>query len=167
MRVLSKPEVFTAVQYVKSIDENQGRRILENFAKQQAGMQQMLFGGFPQAIAILNQEMAHLFMDLCFDIICVYQRILGDMPKNIATPQWIHQKMTDLENEIKAQTTSKSSVSEENTQTELLEYLALSVEDFVAGNQNKQEAATAMYNLLFLVTRLFDSVYEETSPTLH
>ncbi|NOQ34733.1 MAG: hypothetical protein GQ569_02435 [Methylococcaceae bacterium] len=166
MKFLSKPEVFKAIQLAKTLDETQGKKILADFGKQQVGMQQMLFGGFPQAIATLDQEMAHLFMDLGFEIICVYQSTLGDMPQNIATPKWMQEKMAELEAEIKKQTTA-SAATHDNTQIELLEYLTLAVDDFVGGRKDKQEAAMVVYNLLFLTTRLFDSIYDETAPTVH
>lgn len=163
MRILSKPEVFNAIKYAKTLDESQGKAILEEFNQQQPGMGQMIFMGFPQAVSIVDKATSHLFMDLCFDIIVVYQQVLGDMPKNIANPQWLHKKMSALETEIKQQTEAHANpeLLEANSQIQLLEYLSLAIEDFAGSNKSKQEAAGIMYNLLFLVTRLFDSVYAE------
>ena len=166
MRILSRAEVFNAVKHAKSLNEEQGKEILEYFNKHQAGMGQMIFISFPEAIASINTATSHLFMDLCFDIIVVYQEVLGEMPKNIATPHWLQKTMAGLEDEIKQQTAEGAdpSVLENSSQTQLLEYLSLAVEEFAGKNKAKKEAAGIMYNLLFLVTRLIDSLYDEAAP---
>lgn len=166
MRILSKAEVFTAIQQIKLIDETEGRQILEQFTKQHTNLQQVLFTSFPQAITIIDQHLSYLFMDLCFDIICVYQRLVGDMPIHIANPKWIEQTLKQIELDV-SQNPQIDSDSYEGTQIELLEYLTLNVDEFIKENNSKPEAAMAIYNLLFLVTRLFDAIYDEKSPTLH
>ena len=166
MRILSKPEVFEAIKQIKTIDETEGRKILEHFAKQHVGLQQMLFGGFPQAVAAHDKELSYLFMDLCFDIICVYIKLAGDIPENIATQKWLQKTIKQIEADVK-KNPQTSIESYENTQIELLEYLTLSVDQFMSENNSDPDAATAMYNLLFLVTRIFDAIYDEEIPTVH
>ena len=111
-------------------------------------------------------------MDLCFEIICVYEQVLGELPTNAVTPQWLHEKMSSLEAEVKGQTqvNAKGQIDLDNkAQIELLEYLGLVIEDFAGKSKRRQELGGVTYNLLFLVTRLFDSIYEEFLPgkTIH
>jgi hypothetical protein len=172
MRILSRAEVFNAVQYAKSLTENQASEVLERFCKEQPAIQQMIFVGLPLAIESQNRQMSHVFMDLCFDIMYVYAHVLGELPENAVTPQWLHQKMAGIEEELKSQTQVNADGQidlQNNAQIELLEYLGLVVEDAAGKSKARQEAAGVTYNLLFLVTRLFDSIYDELIPaeTVH
>lgn len=178
MRTLSKQEVFLALQYAKSLTESEGAKVLSRFQQDQPALCEMLFGGFSQAIAQQSQEMAHLFMDLCFDMLCVYNRTQGELPKNVADRTWLCNKMTSLQAELLAlQQTSPASetgtaplqdkLDEANVQTFLLEYLDMAVQDCVAGVSAKEAAGFAAANFLFVATRLFDTLYDETSITRH
>lgn len=171
MRILSRAEVFNAIQYAKSLTENQASAILERFCQEQPAIQQMMFVGLPLAIESQNRQMSHVFMDLCFDIVCVYEQVLGELPANAVTPQWLHQKMASLEEEMKAQTQVDANGQidlKNNAQIELLEYLGLVIEDAAGKSKARQDVGGVTYNLLFLVTRLLDSIYDELMPdTVH
>lgn len=168
MRILSRAEVFNAIQSAKSLTEDQASVILERFCQEQPAIQQMLFAGLPLAIESQNKQMSHVFMDLCFDIICVYAQIVGELPENAVTPQWLHHKMASIEEEMKAQTQVDANGQidlQNNAQIELLEYLGLVIEDAAGKSKARQEIGGVTYNLLFLVTRLFDSIYDEVMPS--
>jgi hypothetical protein len=79
--------------------------------------------------------------------------------------------MTAMEGDIKAQTqvNENGQVDLKNqAQIELLEYIGLVIHD-AAGKSNAQQVAGGItYNLLFMVTRLLDSIYDELMPdTVH
>jgi hypothetical protein len=80
MHELTDRELYQALRYAKSIDENTGRKILDQFQSDQTALAQTIFGILPAVIAEQNQDMANLFMDLCFDVICVYQKAFGPLP---------------------------------------------------------------------------------------
>ena len=69
MRILTRAEVFNAIQFSKTLTEAQASAILDRFGKEQPALQQMIFAGLPLAIESQNVQMSHLFMDLCFEII--------------------------------------------------------------------------------------------------
>lgn len=164
MRILSRSEVFNAIQYSKNLSENEAKTLLDRFCTQQPALQQMIFAGFPLAIESQNKQMAHLFMDLCFEIICVYNQVLGELPENVITPQSLHSKMSTIEDEIKGQTQVNADGQidlQNNAQIELLEYLGLVIEDVAGKSKSRQEIGGITYNLLFLVTRLLDSIYAD------
>ncbi len=173
MRILSRAEVFHAIEYAKSITEEQAQVMLEQFCQQQPALQQMIFAGLPLAIESQNKQMAHLFMDLCFEIICVYAQVLGDLPPHVITPHDLHSKMSAIEAEVKQQTQvdAKGQIDlQGKAQIELLEYLGLVIEDAAGKSKARQEIGGITYNLLFLVTRLFDSIYDDVaghSASLH
>jgi hypothetical protein len=80
MHELSERGLYEAIYYAKSIDQETGAKLIEQFQFEQTAMAQTLFGIFPGFIAIQNQEMSNLFMDLCFDVLCVFQHAFGPLP---------------------------------------------------------------------------------------
>ena len=72
MHELTERELYNAIGYAKSLDEDAGRKIIERFQLDQPALAGTIFGIFPMVIAEKDQDMAHLFMDLCFDVICVF-----------------------------------------------------------------------------------------------
>lgn len=74
MHELTERELYQALEYAKSIDEDAGRKIIEHFQLDQTALAQTIFGIFPNVIAEENQEMSYLFMDLCFDVLCIFQK---------------------------------------------------------------------------------------------
>jgi hypothetical protein len=80
MHELTERELYQALEYPKSIDEDADHKIMELFKNEQTALAQTIFGIFPSAIAEENEDMAYLFMDLCFDVLCVFQKSFGPLP---------------------------------------------------------------------------------------
>lgn len=164
MRILSRSEVFNAIQQSKELTEQQATSFLTGFCQEQPAIQEMLFIGFPLAIKSQNQQMSHAFMDICFEIIFTYQTTLGKLRANVVNAEWLHQTIADIENQLKAQNPVNAQGQldiQNNAQTELLEYIRMAVEQAAATNSCQQEIAAMTYNLLFLVTLVFDRLYTE------
>ncbi|MDP3010363.1 MAG: hypothetical protein Q8N30_15010 [Methylococcales bacterium] len=165
MRILSRPAVFNAIQQAKSLTEEQANAFLSTFYQNNPAIGQTFLSGFPMIIEVQSEPMSHVFMDTCFDIIYVYAQILGELPANAVSAQWLQHKMKTLENEAKTQ--SQADIKN-NAQTELLEYIDLVIDDAADKSKAGQAVATLTCNLLFLVTRLFDSIYDELiADTVH
>ncbi|MEY4768632.1 MAG: hypothetical protein RL637_1271 [Pseudomonadota bacterium] len=167
MRILSRPEVFKALQFAKTLTESEAHAILQRFNQRQPALQQMIFVGFAQAIASQDEPLSHLFMDISFDIICVYQQVVGELPTKSVTPQWLHKTMAALEQDHKRQTQANANgqIDLYDAQIELLEYVGLVIEEAVGEDRQQQELGGVMYNLLFLVTRLLDKVYDHVESS--
>jgi hypothetical protein len=165
MRILSRPRVFNAIQQAKSLTEEQGNAFLSQFYQNNPAIGQTFLSGFPMVIEAQNEQMSHIFMDTCFDIIYVYAQILGELPANAVSPQWLQHKMKTLENDTRTQ--SQADIKN-NAQIELLEYIDLVIDDAADKSKAGQAVASLTSNLLFLVTRLFDSIYDELiADTVH
>ncbi|MEO1925436.1 MAG: hypothetical protein ABGY08_05550 [Gammaproteobacteria bacterium] len=54
--------------------------MLHKFQLEQASLAQTIFTVVPSLIEQKNQEMAELFLALCFDIILIYQYAFGEAP---------------------------------------------------------------------------------------
>lgn len=165
MRILAKADVFNAIQKARSLTEEQASTFLNDFCQKNPAIGQTLLAGFPMVIAPQNEQMSHVFMDTCFDIIYIYAQILGELPANVVSPQWVQHKIKTLENDAKNQ--SQEDIKN-NAQIELLEYIEVVIDD-AAGNSKASKGVGSMtFNLLFLVTRLFDSIYDQLVPgTVH
>jgi hypothetical protein len=66
---LTEYGLYQALEYVKSIDEDTGSKIIERFQIDQAALAQTIFGIFPTVISEENHEMSCLSMSLCFDVL--------------------------------------------------------------------------------------------------
>jgi len=75
--------LFEAIHYAESIDEETGAKIIQQFQLEQTAGAETLFSIFSAFISEQNQEMAYLFMDLCFDVLCVFQYAFGPLPAYI------------------------------------------------------------------------------------
>lgn len=171
MRILSRPEVFNAIQQARSLTEEQASSILNGFCHDQPALGQMLLAGFPMAIETQSKQMCQVFMDTCFDIIYVYMQVLGTLPANVVDQEALHQKMAALDSEMKAKTQVDENgqlILKNNAQIELLEYVELTIEQAVGKDEAMEALGGITYNLLFLVTRLLDNIYDSLIPgTVH
>ena len=73
-------ELYQAIEYTKSIDEDASRKIMEQFQFDQTARSETIFDIFLAVIAEENEDMSYLFMDLCYDILCIYQKAFGPLP---------------------------------------------------------------------------------------
>lgn len=167
MRHLTRAEVLNCIQQTKSMNEEQGLNFINRFCQQQPAMQEMIFVGFPMALQQQNEIMANVFMDICFEIAYTYENVLGKLRSNIVSSEWLEQKVREIDEEVK----EHSKINEQGhieftgeSQNELLGYVVLALEEAVAHKKSLQEAAGMTYNLLFLVTRVFDKIYAEQMP---
>jgi hypothetical protein len=179
MHELTERELYQALEYAKSIDEDNGKRIMSQFEADQPMLFQTIFGIFPTIIAKQNQDMANLFMDLCFEVICVYQKAFGDTPKFIDDPTWMERQAILLDTEFQSlmqsqptnETTRKSlqdrfvKHNENQVQIGLVKFLNESIDEFASYNIIRVPATEFTQAMIFVVVRLFNSLYDK--PVRH
>lgn len=179
MYELSERELFEAIHYAKGIDEETGAKIIEQFQLEQAALAQVVFGIFPAFIAKENQEMSYLFMDLCFDILCVFQHAFGHLPsqKDIDY-EWLEKQSALLDTELQAlikdrqmdekiksnlQNRFEQRASDETTQLGLVNFMNLAIDDFAAENPSRASAIKATRTMVSIVIRLFGNLYSNSN----
>lgn len=106
MKKLADQELYEAIEYARNINEEDGQKILNDFHRKQQIVADTIFNIFPALIAEINIDMSNVFMELCFDAICVYQYSFGKAPEQ--TKGWLEAQMTMLELELKALDSSQS-----------------------------------------------------------
>ena len=174
MRPLSKKEITKIIQEGKMMSEKDGTAILDRFERDQPQLYQAIFGLFSDGIAELNLDMAHLFLDLCFDIILIYNKAFGNPPNNAKGEDWFNKKLSllDLElqsisDDIPMSAKFKKRLSDRfvrrsiaaGVQLELFEYLDEQVNKYAAFKSSRKKAIDMTKNLLFVVIRLMDDIY--------
>lgn len=179
MHELTERELYQALEYAKSLDENAGRRILEQFQLDQIALAQTIFGIFPAVIAEQNQDMANLFMDLCFDVICVYQKAFGPLPSQKDMDlDWLEKQAMLLDAELQSLMTDKHMDDrireklqdrlrqrslDETGQMGLVNFMNAAIDDFASENPVRVPAIKATQTMIFVVIRLFNSLYSHAA----
>lgn len=180
MHELSDRELYQAIAYAKSIDEATGKEIMAEFELAQPGLYQTIFGIFPAIIAEQSQDMAYLFMDLCFDVICVYRHAFGDPPQSGIDLEWMEKQATLLDAELQSlirnnpmddkirkslQKRFALRGAEEVTQLGLIKFMNAAIDEHTSLNTSCVPAIKITQAMIFAVVRLFSGLYG--SPTKH
>jgi hypothetical protein len=178
MHELTDRELYQALEYAKRLDQNAGRRILEQFQLDQFALTQTIFGILPAIIAEQNQDMANLFMDLCFDVICVYQKAFGPMPlQKDMNPDWLEKQAMLLDAELqslmtdrhmdekikeKLQDRLRQRSLDETGQKGLVNFMNAAIDEFASENPVRVPAIKTTQTMIFVVIRLFNNLYSRT-----
>lgn len=179
MHELNSRELKQALEYAKSIDEDNAKRMMIQFEIDQPLFFQTIFHTFPTIIAERNQDLAHLFMDLCFDISGVYKKAFGNLPKFKDDPTWMERQAGLLDKELKPlmqgshlnakrseqiKTDFYTPKDGEILQSGLLDFLHQSADLFLQEHDCDESTIEMFKAMLFVVVRLFTNLY--TRPSL-
>ncbi|MDD5319510.1 MAG: hypothetical protein PHD43_02625 [Methylococcales bacterium] len=181
MHELTDRELYQALEYAKSIDEDDGRKIIEQFQLEQTALAQTIFDIFPTVIAEENQEMSYLFMDLCFDVLCVFQKAFGPLPsQNDMDIDWIEKQAVLLDAELlslikdkymddkirsKLQDRFLNRVIKDNSQMRLVNFMNAAIDDFASENPIRVPAIKTTQTMIFIVIRLFSNLYSHVNKS--
>lgn len=181
MHELSDPELYHALEYAKSIDEEAGMKIMERFQLEQTAMAETIFGIFPFVIAEQNQDMSHLFMDLCFDVICVFQKAFGPLPsQNDMDVDWLEKQALLLDAELQSLIKDKhmdskirsklqdrfvSRVIKDSPQMGLVNFMNAAIDDFASECPSRVPAIKTTQTMIFIVIRLFGNLYSHADQS--
>lgn len=185
MKELSERELYQAIEYAKSIDEDTGRKIIEQFQLEQTALAQTIFGIFPSVIAEQDQDMSHLFMDLCFDVLCVFQKAFGPLPsQNDIDIDWVEKQAVLMDAELQSLVKGKGQNMngkiktklqdrflkrslEDSPQMGLIKFMNESIDDFASESATRVSAIQVTQTMIFVVIRLFCNLYSHTNPKRH
>jgi hypothetical protein len=185
MHELNDQELYQAIKHARSLDETAGRKILTQFQSDQPVLSQMIFNLFSASIAEKNQEMSYLFMDLCFDVICIYQHVFGKIPaQSELSTEWLEQQATLIGTQLqsiakqkKADNKTQASLEEhfalnsavEVNQTGLVRFMNESVNTYAAEDPSRNTAIKITQTMLFVMIHLLGNIYNHTKQqqTVH
>lgn len=183
MQELTDKQLYLALQHARSQDENAGRAMLEQFQREQPALAQTLLGVFPSLIAEKDQNMAHLFMDLCFDVLCVFQHAFGSLPNQQSMdPTWLEKGAALLDTEMKSFMTDQPMESkmrnklqdrftermvDSNSQKGLVNFMNMSIDEYIAEQQASSESIRMTKTMIFVAVQLFEAIYEHSGAVKH
>jgi hypothetical protein len=175
LKVLSHNEINDILRESKVLPEKQATSILDEFESDHPEIYQAIFGDLSDGVAEINQDMANLFLDLCFDIIFIYRKVFGKLPRISNEEQCMVNSMSLLDAELKAisedipmekslrnrlQKRFINRSVESGIQMDLLNHLNTEVTKYASFNKKRQPAIYVTNNLLFVIVRLMDALYE-------
>jgi hypothetical protein len=179
MYELSERELYEAIHYAKSVDEETGAKLIEQFQLEQTALAQTLFGIFPGVIAEQNQEMSYLFMDLCFDVMCVFQHAFGPLPSQSDMDfNWLEKQAVLLDIELQSLVTERPMdekirsklqdrferrSQEETSQIGLVNFMKAAIDEFASENSSSVPATKITQTMISITIRLFSNLYGSVS----
>jgi len=168
MNVLSDKELYEAMIYARNINESDGQEILNNFHIEQPAIAETIFNIFPALVAEKNRDMSNLFMDLCFDAICIYEHVFGKAASQ--TEEWLVSQMKMLEAEFMLLNSAKQSDKKkpiEVVQVKLLNVLKESIDDYAAESPSRVPHIELTQNMMAATIQLLEKLYQKDNKTLH
>ncbi|MBF6650811.1 hypothetical protein [Methylobacter sp. BlB1] len=179
MQELTNQELYQALAYAKSIDEDTGRKMLEQFQLDQTALAQTIFGVFPALVAKENQDMSYLFMDLCFDVLCIFQKAFGPLPpQNEMDFDWAAKQAVLMDAELqsliqenpmddklraKLQDRFTKRAFEDSPQMGLVKLMNEAIDDYASESPSRVSAIKPTQTMIAVVIRLFDNLYTQAS----
>lgn len=163
MQELTDKQLYEALHYAKSQGEQAGRAILERFQADQPVFAQTLFGVFPAVIAEQDQSIAHLFMDLCFDVIAVYEHAFGKVPdQRILGNRWFEEKANLFDQEMnvamgQAKSRPSTNILDQEHQKGLVSFLHVAIDQHPC---TSAAAVRLTKTMVFTTVQLFNALYD-------
>jgi hypothetical protein len=171
MQKLDDKTLFNALMYAKSLDETAGRDLLLRLKQDQPALLEVFLGIFPAVILQQNELMANHYMDLCFDVLCVFKHCYGPLcPQSSMDPEWLQNQASLLMNEINLLEKSPSSEAtrlekafSSLPQAGLLDFMDQSIRLFIQEHPDSVQAAPICQSLIISVIRLLNNLYDHTT----
>jgi len=166
MKQLPEQELYAALMYARNIKETDGKEIMQNFQHEQPVLAETLFTLFPAIIAEKNQDLSFLFMDLCFDMLCIFQHTFGKAP--IQSDEWLVMQMQAMELEFASLKSAKNSTSTTGvTQIKLLQVFKEAIDDYASENPARTPYIPIAQSMITASIQLIEKLYQQETSTLH
>ncbi len=174
MRILDKNEMEAVIAKGKVAPDSKLDAILDELEEKHPGVYRVIYGEPSDAIAIINKDMANLYLDLSFDVVWVFREKFGKPPEVNDEEQWALTKLSLIDAELKSITKEvpmsdkfrrklqerfvKNSFASK-IQLGLLQYLDTEVRKYASFDKKRASASHLTKNLLFVFVRLMGDLY--------
>jgi len=176
MRALSKKEIIRMLAKGRTLSEQEITAILDEFQEKQPEIYQASYGEPSDAIAEQNPEMASMYLEWCFDVIWIYRSAFGKPPIVPDREQLVLNSLSLLDLELKSLSDEvlmddafRTNLQKRfidrfvaaGVQIDLLQYLDGEVRKYASFKRERSTVIDATNNLLFMVVRLMDDMYNK------
>jgi len=168
MHVLTDQELYTAMMYARNINESDGQEILNGFHIEQPALAETIFNIFPALVAEKNRDMSNLFMDLCFDAICIYEHAFGKAAAQ--TEDWLVSQMEMLGTEFMLLSTANPSEKKKPIkviQVKLLNIMKESIDDYASESPSRVKYIELTQNMMAATIQLLEKLHRKDTKKLH
>ncbi len=175
MRILKQIEIEEIIYRGKSIPDYKITAILNELEKEHPGIYRVIYGEPSDTIAIINKDMANLYLELSFEVVWVFMEAFGKLPKVKNEEKWVVKNLSLIDSEMKSLTKEvpmddkfrdtlrerfvKRSF-ESKIQLELLEYLETEITKYASFKSKRKPAIHLTNNLLFVLVRLMGDLHK-------
>lgn len=174
MKVLNKIEIEGILAQGKSLPSYIITSTLDELEREHPGIYRIIYGEPSDVIALINKDMANLYLDLSFDVIWVFKSAFGNPPTLNDGEKWALNKLSLLDAELKSLTKEipmndkfRRNLQERFVkrsfgsaiQLELLQYLEQDVKKYASFNKKREMASQVTTNMLFVLVRLMGDLY--------
>jgi len=174
MRILERIEVEKIISKGRMAPEKEITAMLDELEEKHPGVYRMIYGEPSDGIAIINKEMADLYLDLSCDVIWFFSNAFGKLPEIGNEEEWVTKHLSLIDAELKSLTHKipmnakfrrnlqerfvKRSF-ESKIQLELMQHLESEVVRYASFKKARNKAILLTNNLLFVLVRLLGDIY--------
>jgi len=179
MKILDQIQVEDIISQGRSAPEHVITAMLDEIEAEHPGVYRVIYGEPSDAIAVINKEMANLYLDLSCDVIWVFIKAFGKPPAINNEEEWTFRHLSLIDAELKSLTNEIPMNSkfrhnlqnrfvrrsfEAKIQLELLQYLENEVTKYASFKKARSIASHVTNNLLFVLVRLMGDLYSTEAP---
>ncbi len=174
MKILDQVQVQDIISQGRSAPGYVITAMLDEIEADHPGIYRIIYGEPSDAIAVINKEMANLYLDLSCDVIWLFIKAFGKPPTIKNEEKWALEHLSLIDAELKSLTNEipmngkfrrnlqnrfvKRSF-ESKVQLELLQYLDDKVSKYASFKKARSTASHVTSNLLFVLVRLMGDLY--------
>jgi hypothetical protein len=180
MRILNRIEVEEIIAEGRSASEQEITAMLDELEEKHPGVYRVIYGEPSDGIALINKEMADLYLDLCCDVAWFFSKAFGKLPEIDNEEKWVLEHLSLIDVELKSLTQeipmdSKFRKNLQNRfvkrsfdskiQLELMQYLENEVSKYASFKSARKKAVLITSNLLFVFVRLMGDLYHSAETS--
>ncbi len=174
MRYIEKVEVEEIVAKGRAASEQEITEMLDVLEEKHPYIYQFIFGEPSDGIAMINRDMANLYLDLSCDVIWIFNTVFGRLPELKNEEDLVLGHLSKIDAELKSITEEipmdeklrtklqkrffNQSI-ESKIQLNLLQYLENEVVKYASFKSARKKAISITNNLLFVLVRLLGDLY--------
>lgn len=174
MRSLERVEVEELVAKGRAASDKEITKMLDELEEKHPGVYRVIYGEPSDGIAMINKDMANLYLNLSCDVIWVFNNAFGRLPEIENEEEWVLEHLSQIDAELKSITEEipmnskfrknlqqrfvKRSV-EVKIQLSLLQYLEGEVVKYASFKNARKKAISVTSNLLFVLVRLLGDLH--------
>lgn len=174
MRYIEKVEVEEIIAKGRASSEQEITKMLDALEEKHPYIYQFIFGEPSDGIAMINSDMANLYLDLSCDVIWVFNSVFGCLPEFKNEEDLVLGHLSKIDAELKSITEEiqmdekfrtklqKRFINqslESKIQLNLLQYLESEVVKYASFKSARKKAISITNNLLFVLVRLLGDLY--------